>query len=227
MTKRMTQTRGCRMKNRLMRFSVIILALMMVLSFAGCSKSEEAPAEEAPAEETAEEETAETAEDSGSKYGYSGDDPVIAEVYSYIANALSINFEEADCSIPVVQIVDIDESDESDIKVWGDFWVNNYDIDGDTLQCVSGGSFPGLIHIEKNEDGYKVTSMDVVEEGGEFESSAKEIFGDNFDKFMQINSDSDTREKIRAEIAAEYVRQNGLSVTKYQDADWDPVDLPL
>ncbi len=223
----MTQTRGCRMKNRLMRFSVIILALMMVLAFAGCSKSEEAPAEEAPAEETAEEETVETAEDSGSKYGYSGDDPVIAEVYSYIANALSINFEEADCSIPVVQIVDIDESDESDIKVWGDFWVNNYDIDGDTLQCVSGGSFPGLIHIEKNEDGYKVTSMDVVEEGGEFESSAKEIFGDNFDKFMQINSDSDTREKIRAEIAAEYVRQNGLSVTKYQDADWDPVDLPL
>ena len=93
--------------------------------------------------------------------------------------------------------------------------------------CVSGGSFPGLIHIEKNEDGYKVTSMDVVEEGGEFESSAKEIFGDNFDKFMQINSDSDTREKIRAEIAAEYVRQNGLSVTKYQDADWDPVNLPL
>ena len=69
--------------------------------------------------------------------------------------------------------------------------------------------------------------MEIVEDGGEFESSAKEIFGDNYDKFMQINSDSDTREKIRAEIAAEYVKQNGLSVTKYQDADWDPVDLPL
>ena len=216
------------MKNKLRVFSVIILALVMVFAFAGCGNKTEAPAEEAPAEETAEEEApAETEPAVELKYGYNGDDPVIAEVYSYAANALSVNYEEAEHHIPIVQIVNVDDSDESDIKVCGDFWVLNYNVEGDTLKCVSGGNYPGMMHVEKTDEGYKVKDMQVTEDGGNFESSAKEIFGDNYEAFSKINSDSDAREKIRAEIIAEYVRQNGLSVTKYQDEGWDPVDIPL
>jgi hypothetical protein len=69
--------------------------------------------------------------------------------------------------------------------------------------------------------------MDTVADGGNFESSAKEIFGDKYDAFMKVNGDSEAREKLRAEIIANFVKANGLNFTKYQDEGWDPVDIPL
>lgn len=53
----------------------------------------------------------------------------------------------------------VDERDVEDIKVWGDFWVFNYDQVGDTLKCVSGGSHPGLLHIRQTEKGFEVTAL--------------------------------------------------------------------
>ena len=69
--------------------------------------------------------------------------------------------------------------------------------------------------------------MDMVADGGNFESSAKEIFGDKYDAFMKVNSDSEAREKLRAETIANFVKANSLNFTKYQDEGWDPVDIPL
>ena len=45
--------------------------------------------------------------------------------------------------------VEVDESDSADVRVWGDFWVFNYNISGDTLKTVSGGDHPGLFHLVK------------------------------------------------------------------------------
>ena len=44
---------------------------------------------------------------------------------------------------------------------------------------------------------------------------------------MKVNGDQEARESLRAQIIADYVKANGLSVTKYQDEGWDPVDIPL
>ena len=41
------------------------------------------------------------------------------------------------------------------------------------------------------------------------------------------HSDSDAIEKERAKVLADYVKANGLDVTKYQDEGWDPVELAL
>ena len=218
------------MKKNLLKVSALIMVLMLIFAMAGCSKTDE-EAEGAMSEEVEEaaeeaEETAETAVDAA-EYGYSGTDPIEAEVYKYVAEELSKGFDKAEYSIPVVTIIDTDASDENDIRVWGDFSVNNYNVDGDTLKCVSGGNFPGCIHIAKDADGYKVTGMDQVKDGGEFESSAKEIFGDRYDEFMKVNSDNDSREALRAQIASVYTKAHDIPVTKYQDEGWDPVDLAL
>jgi hypothetical protein len=84
-----------------------------------------------------------------------------------------------------------------------------------------------MMTVTKDGDEYKVTDFRPVEDGGNFETTAKEIFGDDYDKFMQITADSDAREKLRAQGLADYVKTNGLAVSKVQDPESDPVDLDL
>ena len=215
----------------------LLLSLMMIFSFTvltacGGSSDEAAPAEDSAAEETApsaDENADDVAEDiaDAAEHGYAGNDPIEAEVYEYVADELSEGYPDAEYNIPIVSIIGTDDSNASDILVWGDFWVLNYNGEGDTLKAASGGNYPGLIHLKKDGDEYEVVKMDTVADGGNFESSAKEIFGDKYDAFMKVNGDSEAREKLRAEIIANFVKANGLNFTKYQDEGWDPVDIPL
>jgi hypothetical protein len=168
--------------------------------------------------------------DADNTYGYTGNDPVEAAVYKYLAEEVSASYQPpADAvSIPVVQIIDLDvDSDDGEAEVSGDFWVLNYTVEGDTLKCISGGAHPGKMELVKNGDVYVVEEFEVVEDGANYEPSAKDIFEERYDDFVQVSSDDTTREKVRAEIIANYVKANGLEVTKYQDEGWDPVDLAL
>ena len=158
-------------------------------------------------------------------YKYPGDDKLMAAVYEYIAEECSKDYEKADVSIPVVNLVDTDDSDPEDIKVWGDFWINNYKLEGDTLMTQSGGSYPGCIHLKKSGDDYEVTEMEVVGDGSEYLPTARKIFGNRFDDLTKV-MDDEKRSEIRGQIIADYVKANDLKITKYQDFGWDPVDLP-
>ena len=166
-----------------------------------------------------------TGDDSISLYAHVSDDALLDEVYGSVEREFKTFFDEADVSIPVVFIVDKDESDPDDVKVWGDFWIYNYNLEGETLMCESGGAFPGCMHLKKNGDFYEFFAMDQVEDGGNFIKSAKRIFGNNYDKFMEIESDQDAREAERKKIIKEYVDMFGYNITAYQDTGWDPVPL--
>lgn len=160
----------------------------------------------------------------GKVYGYGGDDPVEAACYEYMVETVAKQYDAADVSIPNVNIVNVDYTPEDEILAAGDFWVFNYNIDGDTLKCVSGGNYPGVMHISK--DGYKVTEFEEVTDGEDFEVSAKALFGDDYDAFMDVYSDDTAREENRKFTIKDYVSYNGLEITKYQDEGWDPVELP-
>lgn len=147
-------------------------------------------------------------------------------IKNYLAEEVAAGYEEADYMIPEIYIVATDESVERDIKIWGDFWVMNYDADGDTLKTVSGGSYPGCFHVAKSDGVYDVTAFDVVADGSDYDSSAKEIFGEYYEDFVKLSSDDTGRNKERAKQISEYVKENGLSFTQYQDYGWDPVVLP-
>jgi len=159
-------------------------------------------------------------------YEYPGPELFYSVLYSYLIDELSPYYAAADVSIPCPIIVHVDEEDKDDIKVYGNFWIFNYDLNGDILENTSGGSYPGCIHLKSTDEGYEVTSMEVVEDGSNYTESAKEIFGEYYDAFVETTSDSEQTESIRAQIIANYVAANNLSITAYQDYGWDPVTLP-
>jgi len=159
-------------------------------------------------------------------YEYPGPEAFYYEVYGYLVKELSKGYDVADVCIPCVQIISEDTVDD-EIQVYGCFGIWNYDQNGDVLECVSGGAYPGLIHVKKLEDGgYEVTGMDVVEDGSNFTPSAKKIFGDHYDEFVKVEADADEREKVRAQIVSNYVAANDLNITAIKDYGWDPVTLP-
>ena len=143
----------------------------------------------------------------------------------YLVSEIGKHYAEAQHCVPFHSIVGVDESNADDILVWGDFWVLNYNQVGDTLKCVSGGNHPGLIHVRQTENGFEVTAFDQVEDGSNNLPSAKKIFGEKYDAFHAINSDEQMREKLRAEVLAEYVKTHNLSVTMYQDYGWSAKKL--
>ena len=81
------------------------------------------------------------------------------------------------------------------------------------------------MHLKQVEDGYEVTAFDEVEDGSDWEPSAKKLFGKHYDAFMKLYSDDKDSEKQRLQVVSEYVKRNNLPITQYQDYGWDPVGL--
>ena len=205
------------MKRRLFAI-LLMLTLAVTFSFTASGSDEEAPAAEP-------EETAESAAEpdvDATKYGYGGTDPVEAAVYQYMVEEVSKSYDKTDVSIPTVSIVHVDYTPEDEILVYGDFWIDNYNIKGDTLRDISGGNYPGVIHLSKD---YVVTAFDQVADGGDFDASAKELFGDYYDDFIAVYNDSDARAELRRATVTDYVNFNGLDVKKYKDKGWPAVEL--
>lgn len=140
-----------------------------------------------------------------------------------MATEVSKDYEPADESIPTVAVVYEDSTPEDEILVYGDFWVDNYNLEGDVLKTASGGNYPGCMHVSKAD--YTVTAFDVVQDGENWDSSAKEIFGDHYDDFMKIHNDTDARNELRKVTVTDYVFLNALDAKYYQDEGWDPVEL--
>lgn len=227
--------------------ALLATSLAATLSLAACgnaststdassTETEQSVAEGSAADEPSAQDTVEPAEEAtdepateakidGAAYGYAGDDPVEAAVYRYMVEVMTKYYEKADASIPVVQIVHVDDSNPDDVTVMGDFWIDNYDIKGDTLECVSGGNYCGVMHVAKEGDAYTVSSFDMAADGSDFDPSARELFGEHYDDFMKVYGDEVARAEQRTKTVADYVRLNGLEVTQYQDYGWDPVPL--
>ena len=143
----------------------------------------------------------------------------------YLVKECGSKYLKGQYCIPFQTVVAVDERNAEDILVWGDFWVFNYNLADDTLETVSGGSHPGLMHIKQNDTGFEVTAFDQVEDGSRYMPSAKKIFGKKYDAFQAINSDNVRREKHRAEILANYVKKHNIPATKYKDYGWPAKSL--
>ena len=147
-------------------------------------------------------------------------------VDDYLVNEIGQHYSQGDVCIPYAFLVSTDNGNPEDILFWGDFWVFNYNLSGDTLKTVSGGNHPGLMHVKKTDDGYVVTNFDAVEDGAGNLESAKRIFGDKFDVYQEISSLQEKREDMRRRFTADYVKEHGLSATMIQEYGWPAVNLP-
>ena len=160
------------------------------------------------------------------RYAYPGPEVFYSVLYDYIVNELGKNYAPAGVGIPAPLILEVDESDKEDIKVYGNFCYDTYDLEGTTLMTKAGGSYPGCIHMKSTDDGYEVTGAEWTTDGAGYVESAKKIFGSRFEAFEKLNSDEKNRNEIRAQVIANYAAANDLDITAYQDYGWDPVKLP-
>lgn len=135
-------------------------------------------------------------------------------------------YAPSEVCIPSYTVVAIADSDTCETRVWGDWWVFNYNIVGDTLKCVSGGSHPGLLHLAQNDaHEWVVSSFDQVEDGSRNLESAKRIFGEWYETFHTINSNQNKRDSVRLYMVSNYVRDHDLKVSYLQDYGCPAVEL--
>ena len=149
-----------------------------------------------------------------------------AALNGYLAEKIGSQYAPGELCIPCPTVVASVQQDDGTQHVLGDFWVFNYNVVGDTLKTVSGGSHPGAMILKKTDKGYEVISFEQVEDGSNNLASAKRIFGDMYEAFHSINSDEETREQVRSLFIAKYVKDNKLPVKFYQDFGWPAREIP-
>lgn len=148
-----------------------------------------------------------------------------AGITSFLIEEFGTKYTQGDLCIPVLMIVAEEDCETEIAWVWGDFWVFNYKIAGDTLKTISGGNHPCRLQIGELSDSLYVMGYDLVEDGAGNDKSAREIFGKHYDVYQNMHSNEQVREAVRKEQLREYVKQNNLKVSYYQDYGWPAVEL--
>ena len=209
---------------------VSALTAGLVLGLAACgggsqpapADSDAAPVEtEAPAPAAPDQASDGTLPDFRYQDVFSGadSDPVYAGVYDYLAMEKLQDVDPAHTVIPYAVIVGINESDPSDVLIYGDYYCYEFALEGDVLAVVSGGHVPGVIHAERSGEGasavYTGRSMEEALTPGD----APALFGDHLADFEAISSDDQTRAAAITQVIADYVQANGLAVTGYHMGD--------
>jgi len=158
-------------------------------------------------------------------YKYTGSDLVMKAICEDMADGEEVG--EGEVLIPEPNIYGKAEKGD-ELLVFGDFFRDSYVKRGNTLVCVSGGSYPGCYHLKKSESGdgsYVVSSIDMAEDGdGYIESINKltEGYPEIRSKFM---ASAGFDEAVRKECIKAYVDASGAGIEYYKDYGWDPIKL--
>ena len=74
--------------------------------------------------------------------------PFLPALNQYLVDSIGSQYAPGEVCIPCPTIVACDNADsDSAMLVYGDFWVYNFNIAGDTLKTVSGGDHPGVMRV--------------------------------------------------------------------------------
>ena len=161
--------------------------------------------------------------DSNIKFSYTGDDEYIKLITDdMLLQSLEHFGDDGFVMIPTPYIVKVDESNNDDIKVYGDFWVYGYTLDGTVFNMVNGGSFPGCYHL-KNENGkIFVINREIAEDGSNNFTSLVKICGGDEDLAKRINSyrSEDDTDSERIKYVKMYAEKNNLKISGIKDYGW-------
>jgi len=146
-------------------------------------------------------------------------------ISEYLIKEIGSQYAQGDLCVPVLMIAAQEDCETEIAWVWGDFWVFWYNISGDTLKTVSGGNHAGKMLICAGEPYWNVCGFEQTEDGAGNDVSARRIFGDHYDIYMNMHSNADVREAVRQEQLREYIRRHNLPVRYYQDYGWPAVEL--
>lgn len=144
----------------------------------------------------------------------------------YLVNEIGQHYLQGEVCVPTIMIVAAaEEPGSTTTHVWGDFWVDWYRQEGDTLKCVSGGNHSGLMSLELTDGRYTVTSFEQTADGAGWEPSARRIFGSHYDVYQNMHSNHDLHETVRREQLHYYLKRHDLPYHHYQDYGWPAVKI--
>ena len=119
------------------------------------------------------------------EFRYTNDAPYMNTILDYVKKTDGQYYDAGDVMIPNFIVLKADESDPQDVKVWGNFWTMNYDLQGDNLFTKNGGEVSGLIHLTKTPAGYEVTGFDKVGDGSSYTPDMNRIFGVDLERLPE------------------------------------------
>ena len=154
-------------------------------------------------------------------YTGTGNAAIMNAITDYMEKMAS-QYGAADVMIPNIQVAGVDDSNPNDIKVYGDFWVLNYNLTGKTLENTAGGSYPGLMHLAQTAAGYVVTRFESADDGANFQESLERICADH-PEMANVLLNSELNDDLRVDTIKNYVKSNGLDIDFFKDYGWDPV----
>ena len=153
---------------------------------------------------------------------------LLAAVDKFLVKTLGSQYTAGSVCIPSAEIIGTNEENPDSVLVWGDFWVFNYNLVGDTLKTVSGGDHPGKMCVKKDKGGrFYVSTFEQVADGHGNQESAKRIFGDLYEKFHAFNSNEEKREEARIRELVYFLKVNDLPYKHYQDQGWPAHEIPV
>jgi hypothetical protein len=146
-------------------------------------------------------------------------------ISDYLIKEIGVQYRQGQFCIPTLMIVSAQEISTNQARVWGDFWIWWYNLEGDTLMTVSGGNHSGVMTVISQDGALKVTSFEQTVDGAGNDASARRIFGSHYDIYQNMHSNQDVREAVRREQLGEYVKSHNLKINYYKDFGWDAVKL--
>lgn len=141
-------------------------------------------------------------------------------ISDYLVNNIAPYYLQGEVCVPTIQLVAA-----NDTCVYGIFYVFWYNLSGDTLKTVSSGMHAGRMSLTSDNGKTAVTSFEQTVDGAGNWESAKRIFGDLFDVYVNITDYAISYELARHYQLREYVHAHDMRVHYYQDYGWEPSDL--
>ena len=159
-------------------------------------------------------------------FKYTGSDKILEAITDHMVTEAKKFFGgQGALEIPTPYIVKIDDSNDNDIKVYGNFYIYGYELYGTIFHNKNGGSFPGCYHLKKESDGYSYIKHEIAEDGSKnYESLVKICGGDeNLAKaIFSIANEEDAATRIK--YVKMYRDANNLRISGIKDYGW-PVIL--
>ena len=162
-------------------------------------------------------------------FNYIGDNKYLKVITEDLINISKEMFDDEQVvEIPTPYIVKIDDEDKNNIKVYGDFWIYGYSLDGTIFNMENGGQNPGCYYLKEEDDNIEVINHQFAEDGSRFFSSLVEICEGDEDLVKQISNIShegieELYDENRIKYIKMYADDNNIKISAYKDYGWPTI----
>ena len=160
--------------------------------------------------------------DASKDFKYTGTDKVLEAITDHMVTEAKKFFgSQGALEIPTPYIVKIDDSDDTDVKVYGNFYIYGYELYGTIFHTKNGGAFPGCYHLKKENDGYTYLKHEIAEDGSKNYESLKEICGGDEELTKAIfNVANEEDDGTRIAFVKMYRDANNYRISGIKDYGW-------